>query len=527
MKNASSGLISLLGSSKNFIIADLWKITLKNGTVLYYTSWDQNLTVGGHTYKASDVVINGGKLRQTRGLEVNETEVMCYPNLTNAPSTINSIPFLQACRAGLLDRATIERSRLFMPTVGDVSLGAVRIFLGEISDIETTRNYAQLKCKDAINLLNIYLPRRQYQATCPWTFGESNCQFNVASVTTTSTAATGSTQNQIFCSLSNPAGYYNFGNVTFTSGLNNGVSRSIKSYAVGNILLNGSFPQPISAGDTFSIAPGCSKNLAQASQTFYGSANTGSTAGVIYVNFTNAAGFFNNATLQFTSGANVGQAITIQTWTTGAAVMSSNFPNAPAAGDTFVVITPVQYYFPVTGATVVSGNSTTNIYTNNIGNSPGIGPGIVFTSGVDNGQYVNVSGYSPSTGYTNINPSLPLPYIPAVGDTFSCIGTWGGGGSITNANTNNYILSTLGWNPLYTGANLTFTSGLNNGTTVTVVSFDGTGITIGSSLAYVPAPGDTFTVSPSQGSGIGNCSNYNNTANFGGFPYVPFPETAY
>ena len=115
-----------------------------------------------------DVLIVGGKFKQVRGLEVNETDVTCYPNLgalQGNASTVGGVPFLQAVRAGLFDRAIITRQRAFLTSWADttVSMGAVTLFLGEVTDSEITRNQAILKCKDATNLLNIYMPRRQYQ----------------------------------------------------------------------------------------------------------------------------------------------------------------------------------------------------------------------------------------------------------------------------------------------------------------------------------------------------------------------------
>lgn len=353
MKIASTALKTFLATSKNFAMADLWSFALKNGVTLNYTNWDIDLTIGGVLYKSHDVILKGGKLKQTKGLEVNETELTLYPNLINAPSNVSSpgflpwgllsiymgaaggsVPFLQAVTQGFFDRAVVQRLRLFMPTANDLSLAPVRIFLGEITGATPTRNTVVFKCKDATNILNIQMPRRQYQPTCPWTFGDANCTFNKSALTVSGVAQAGSAGTTLNCStLTQIAGYFNFGAVTFTSGNNTNVTRSVKNFGNGVVQLTGAFPQPLAAGDAFTITPGCSKNYAGQTQQFNASTTGTPSLSTIFTELTNAAGFFNGGTLQFTSGANVGQVRTIVSWYNGVAVVSANFPNVPLMGD--------------------------------------------------------------------------------------------------------------------------------------------------------------------------------------------------
>ena len=360
-------MLSFLSSNDVLVSADFWTFTLKNGTTLNYTTWDTDVVISGTTYKSHDVILAGGKMKQTRGLEVNEVDLTCYPNLGSSPSTItpnnlnpakiyglldysgatiSGLPFLQACVSGVLDRATAQRFKGFC--LGPVSAGypqnfgyygLIRLFLGEITDVEVTRNTATLKMKDATNLLNIQMPRRQYQPTCTWTFGDSNCTFNRASLTVSSTVNTGSASTTINCGLTQQAGYFNFGTVTFTSGKNAGVTRMVKSYNTGVITLSGSFPQPLVVGDAFSITPGCSKNYAGGSSSFNGSANSGNTPNYVLSNLPMAAGYFNGGQLQFTSGVNVGQSRTVSWWANGEAYLTSPMPYTPALGDEFVITT--------------------------------------------------------------------------------------------------------------------------------------------------------------------------------------------
>jgi hypothetical protein len=75
---------------------------------------------------------------------------------------------------------------------------------------------------------------------------------------------------------------------------------------------------------------------------------------------------------------------------------------------------------------------------------------------------------------------------------------------------------------------LTFTSGANAGLTFTVDEYLGAGvITIRKVLPFPPSVGDTFSILPGCNKAMTTCNyKFSNLANFGGFPFVPTPETA-
>jgi uncharacterized phage protein (TIGR02218 family) len=338
-------------------VFSIWGSQLESG--LFSTSYIKTIAstanraadvISGKDYLSHQIILKSGKFKQIRGLEVNECDLVCYDYglQSGNPMLVGQTPFLQAVRQGMFDRAVVNRYRIFMTNNsngqanwGDTSLGTVLLFTGEVTDVEVTRNMATLKCKDATNLLNIYMPRRQYQPSCPWTFGDSNCTFNRTSLTVSTVVSAGSSGTTINAvTLTQGAGYFNYGVVAFTSGVNQGISRTIKSYSNGEIILSGPFPNPPQTGDMFTITPGCSKQLSASSaftQQFNASVNTvpsdGTATYMIYTVLPMAAGFFNGGTLQFTSGANVGEVRTITSFANGVFTVSSAFLNVPAVGD--------------------------------------------------------------------------------------------------------------------------------------------------------------------------------------------------
>jgi uncharacterized phage protein (TIGR02218 family) len=75
---------------------------------------------------------------------------------------------------------------------------------------------------------------------------------------------------------------------------------------------------------------------------------------------------------------------------------------------------------------------------------------------------------------------------------------------------------------------LTFTAGANTGISRTVKSYAPGVHTLSFPLPSVPAIGDTFTTYPGCDKQQATCNaKFSNVANFGGFPFIPAPETAY
>jgi len=76
----------------------------------------------------------------------------------------------------------------------------------------------------------------------------------------------------------------------------------------------------------------------------------------------------------------------------------------------------------------------------------------------------------------------------------------------------------------YQFGRLTFTSGANNGVTVTILSQSVSTFLLYGLPPYLPAPGDTFTVSAGCDKQPATCSLFGNLVNFGGTPNIPVPE---
>ena len=272
MKPASSALIALLASSDHFIMADLYTITLVSGLVLRYSAAPTALSANGYVFVLGPK-FERSKTKVVIGTQVDELEVKIHPEPTDL---IGDVSFLQATWQGQLDGALLQLERTFMATYGDTSPGTVVLFAGRISDIDCTRTGIDLKCRSHLELLNIQMPRRLWQASCTHTFGDAMCQFDRSAFQATFSAGPGSTQVQIATSLTPmPANLYVQGTIAGLTGGNAGASRAIANMGDGWVYLKLAFLSPVIVGDQFQLLPGCDRTLATCNTVFNNASHFG------------------------------------------------------------------------------------------------------------------------------------------------------------------------------------------------------------------------------------------------------------
>jgi uncharacterized phage protein (TIGR02218 family) len=270
MKTASAAMISLLASNQQLLMADLYTFTLAGGFVARYTGADTDLTVGGNLFSGSGPLISRSKILSKAGLEVQTMDMTVG---ADSSMLLNGKPWLQAARSGDLDGCRVLVERSFMATWGDTTSGKLWAFSGNVSDVEVTRAEIQIKVRSDLEKLNLQWPRNMYQPGCLHTLYDSGCTLSKASFGTASSVAAGSGVIQINCGLAQSAGYFSLGTITFTSGVNSGITRTIKQYTPGVITLALPLTQPCGLGDTFTAYAGCDKQQSTCSGKFSNLAN--------------------------------------------------------------------------------------------------------------------------------------------------------------------------------------------------------------------------------------------------------------
>ncbi len=276
MKSASVALQAILATNE-FLYADLYTFTLVDGTVLRWTSFDTDVPANGNTFSSGglggpffDRKDNKAKCHWKIGVEVDTLVFDVVPGA----ATIAGEPFLSAVRQGVFDGAELELDRAFFsptapgrfpPFTVQPAMGVVVLFVGRVDEVDAGRSLATYTVNSHLELLTANLPRNLYQAGCVNTLGDASCGVNLNGFSVTTTAAAGSTSGIVLAAVNNPlTGYFDQGKVTFASGANAGLSRSVKQCifgAPGAISLLAPLPSPPAPGDALTIFAGCDKSL--------------------------------------------------------------------------------------------------------------------------------------------------------------------------------------------------------------------------------------------------------------------------
>lgn len=248
---AQAGMYALAGSSPCATKwAQIWTIARTDGEIYRFTSLDRDLVFGGVTYKAC------GSLDPSASENVAAVDQAGSMDLGggigDAEGQINSWDLY----AGRFDGAEVEAwlvpwsgegsmRRLLRGTMGAVSLGETGF------SVDLQGDGVKLQQTPLVFLL---------QPGCRWRFGDPlTCGKDLAPLTVTGTIDSGDGSRAfIDTARVEAAGYFKFGRVTFTGGDNAGISAEIKEHiSGGHFTLWPRLPFPVSAGDPYSMTPGC------------------------------------------------------------------------------------------------------------------------------------------------------------------------------------------------------------------------------------------------------------------------------
>lgn len=255
------------GDSHKLSMADLYTFNLKDGTQLRYTGYDRPITVGAANFTHNNVRINRTNIKMVVGIEVDVMTLTAFADTTHL---VNGVPFLHACHLGNMDGASVKLERAFLVPGTSLVVGSLVMFSGIVGNVQITKTSATMTVNSDLILLNTPLPRNVYQPGCIWTLFDTGCVLNKNNFRDSPTVAAGSTILKVRTNSVRPTGYFDLGQLQFTSGALSGVIRAVKSYNS----VNGEFTlaRPLAsvpqAGDGMFAWPGCDKTQATCTNKF-------------------------------------------------------------------------------------------------------------------------------------------------------------------------------------------------------------------------------------------------------------------
>lgn len=248
MRTASAGMASHI-ALETTKLCTCWKATLTNGSIYGFTNCSFDLTISGVVYKAS-TGYTPTNIISTERLSVDNLEMMGM--LTVSSIAENDL------KAGLWDFAEIE---IFQVNYSDLTQGIlspIRGWLGEVRNGKTvfTAEFRSLSQKLQQTIGELLSP------SCRATLGDNRCKKVLTAFTFAGTVETVISNRQFTDSaLTQADDYFEYGIITWTSGLNTGLSMEVKTYAVASVILQLVMPYAIQVGDTYSIVAGCDKKI--------------------------------------------------------------------------------------------------------------------------------------------------------------------------------------------------------------------------------------------------------------------------
>lgn len=268
---AGANALKDLLATRQFVMADLFTITLaRTGQTLNFTNIDRPVWWNNTFFDPYSLAIDGLQFKKSVGLSVDEQAITLS---ATRDMLINGQPWFDEIANGLLDSAEIRRERVFAPDWESPPAGSVILFDGIVATIDSlTTTQCQLKVKSYLSLLNQPMPRNSWQTSCLHTLFDAGCTLSKAAYQVAGVVETGSTVNTLNWSGAT-SGYYWQGTITFISGTNTGLSRTIKLATGSQLMLHLPLPWMPVPGDSFFAYPGCDKTYLTCKNRFNNTAN--------------------------------------------------------------------------------------------------------------------------------------------------------------------------------------------------------------------------------------------------------------
>ncbi len=260
MKTISSELAAHL-AGEVLTLATCWKITRRDGVALGFTDHDQDITVDAQVYYAN-AGFTPSAISSNAALSVDNLDIegmLSDTSLTEAD-----------IRAGLYDFAEIT---IFKVNYADLTQGKLQLRRGWLGEVSWSGKHFVAEVRGLTQKLSQTIGDL-FSPSCRATLGDAKCKVDMEAYTVTGSVTSVSDRMRFRDSARTEAsGVFTSGIVTFTSGLNAGLSMEIKEYAYqaahgGEFVTVLPLPYEISVGNAYTAIYGCDKTVATCQARF-------------------------------------------------------------------------------------------------------------------------------------------------------------------------------------------------------------------------------------------------------------------
>jgi uncharacterized phage protein (TIGR02218 family) len=234
--------------------AACWKVSRLDGVTKGFTTHVSDLVIDGVTYEARSG-LSPTAIRNALGTSVD----------TMSMQAILSSPFIthDDCLAGRFDGASVL---VFEVIYTDLSAGPVILTKGVWGELTMGDRIVEVEQRGLTQLATQQVGRVCSAGCTVREFGDSECGLSLVAHTYAGRTVSVATSKRVFRFVdatlqAKPAQYLRMGKVTFTSGANAGMVRTIKDYnpVTGEIQLQEAFRLAVAVGDAMTIRAGCDR----------------------------------------------------------------------------------------------------------------------------------------------------------------------------------------------------------------------------------------------------------------------------
>ncbi len=269
MRDASPAAQLFFASRAKGWRADLFTVTLADGTIYRWTSFERDVTYGSLTWIGQSPNLERVSMQVRNTSQVPDLEIKLSALDSDFAGGAN---IKLAMHQGAFNGARIDYAVLPIPTAPnptlalDTSLGPpITLFGGRIGELQITATGATIKVRGDVVIMSQYAPRNDFQTSCQHRFCDPGCTLSQATNTTPNCdVGFGSSTTIILWggTLPGTPTLATNGQATFTTGPNAGHKRTIISADATSFTM--AYPlwfTPV-AGDLVDVFYGCVKTMA-------------------------------------------------------------------------------------------------------------------------------------------------------------------------------------------------------------------------------------------------------------------------
>ena len=248
MQTVSSAMAAHLAQEVTNL-ATCWTILRRDGVALRFTDHDRDLVVENAAYLASGGIVPSAVTSQA-GLAVDNLELEGMLS----SEAITEVDLL----GGIYDHAELT---IFMVNYLAPDAGRLHVKTGWLGQVTLRDGVFVVEVRGISAALQQTIGE-VYTATCRAQLGDVRCKQALAVFTHTGTV-TAVEENFAFVDAASlqDAGYFDYGQVRFTSGANTGIAVEVRDYRQGRFGLFLPLPYAVQVGDAYSAVGGCDKRI--------------------------------------------------------------------------------------------------------------------------------------------------------------------------------------------------------------------------------------------------------------------------